>query len=256
MAAADVETGVFFCHACNHEGLPKLPDYKCSQCDSGFIEEMGADGDDLTEQFIDDTTHDTNAHNFVDEWQNMFDPMLMGRGRRRRHNNHIRLRNRDGASQVMFQFGTGPSVSMTSGGPNASIDGFIQQLFTNLGVQVMGGPNMPGNINGAFGDYAWGPNGLDNIITQLLNQLESTGPPPADKTKINSLPIDTITQEEVDDKVECAVCRDEYVLEEEVKRLPCKHVFHPKCVDPWLELHDSCPICRCNLNGERPSSDS
>ena len=28
------------------------------------------------------------------------------------------------------------------------------------------------------GDYAWGRGGLDVIVTQLLNQMDGTGPPP------------------------------------------------------------------------------
>ena len=34
----------------------------------------------------------------------------------------------------------------------------------------------------------------------------------------------------------CAVCKDEYGLDENVLKLPCKHLFHVDCVKPWLEL--------------------
>lgn len=35
------------------------------------------------------------------------------------------------------------------------------------------------------------------LSLQLLGQLENTGPPPADKEKISSLPTVTVTQEQV-----------------------------------------------------------
>ena len=45
--------------------------------------------------------------------------------------------------------------------------------------------------------------------------------------------------------VECAVCLDAIREGEPVKRLPCGHVFHSSCVDPWLmEEKAVCPICR------------
>jgi len=47
------------------------------------------------------------------------------------------------------------------------------------------------------GDYAWGREGLDAIVTQLLNQMDGTGPPPLADDKIQSLPNVQISQEQV-----------------------------------------------------------
>lgn len=47
------------------------------------------------------------------------------------------------------------------------------------------------------GDYAWGREGLDAIVTQLLNQMDVTGPPPLDKQKIREIPVTVIEQEQV-----------------------------------------------------------
>lgn len=48
-----------------------------------------------------------------------------------------------------------------------------------------------------YGDYAWGREGLDTIVTQLLNQMDSSGPPPLAKDKIKELPFVIITEKHV-----------------------------------------------------------
>lgn len=47
------------------------------------------------------------------------------------------------------------------------------------------------------GDYAWGREGLDAIVTQLLNQMDGTGPPPLAKDKIQGIPTVQIAKEQV-----------------------------------------------------------
>lgn len=45
----------------------------------------------------------------------------------------------------------------------------------------------------------------------------------------------------------CAVCQDDYVAGAEITRLPCSHVFHEKCLCPWLEQSNVCPLCRYEM---------
>ncbi|XP_048399333.1 E3 ubiquitin-protein ligase RNF130 isoform X4 [Stegostoma tigrinum] len=45
----------------------------------------------------------------------------------------------------------------------------------------------------------------------------------------------------------CAVCIEGYKSKDVVRILPCKHVFHKHCVDPWLNEHYTCPICKQNI---------
>lgn len=43
----------------------------------------------------------------------------------------------------------------------------------------------------------------------------------------------------------CSICLSNYEETDTVRILPeCKHFFHVKCVDPWLKLNSTCPICR------------
>lgn len=91
-------------------------------------------------------------------------------------------------------------------------------------------------LHGNPADYAWGSGGLDAVITQLLNQLDATGPAPMTKEEVDQVPIVEITKEDVDRNLQCSVCMEDYKLAESVRKLICTHVFHNDCIVPWLKM--------------------
>ena len=43
----------------------------------------------------------------------------------------------------------------------------------------------------------------------------------------------------------CSICLADYKSTDMLRLLPdCGHLFHLKCVDPWLRLNPTCPVCR------------
>uniref|UniRef100_A0ACD5U3H0 Uncharacterized protein n=1 Tax=Avena sativa TaxID=4498 RepID=A0ACD5U3H0_AVESA len=49
-------------------------------------------------------------------------------------------------------------------------------------------------------------------------------------------------------KAECAVCIVEFRDGDLARLLPrCGHRFHAACVDAWLRLHSTCPLCRADV---------
>ncbi|XP_039055333.1 E3 ubiquitin-protein ligase At4g11680-like isoform X2 [Hibiscus syriacus] len=46
---------------------------------------------------------------------------------------------------------------------------------------------------------------------------------------------------------ECCICLAKYKDKEEVRQLPCSHMFHLKCVDQWLRIISCCPLCKQEL---------
>ncbi|KAG8193605.1 hypothetical protein JTE90_000238 [Oedothorax gibbosus] len=52
---------------------------------------------------------------------------------------------------------------------------------------------------------------------------------------------------------ECQVCLNDYVEGDELRILPCFHEFHTPCIDPWLKINHTCPVCRVVVFS--PSSD-
>ncbi|KAJ0174965.1 hypothetical protein K1T71_009106 [Dendrolimus kikuchii] len=105
---------------------------------------------------------------------------------------------------------------------------------------------------GAPGDYVFGGEGLDAVVTQLLGQLENSGPPPLPRDQIASIPSVPVTEEQAAANTSCSICWENFLLGENVSRLECEHVFHSVCISPWLQLHATCPICRRSLLPEAP----
>ncbi|KAI3823694.1 hypothetical protein L1987_05134 [Smallanthus sonchifolius] len=43
----------------------------------------------------------------------------------------------------------------------------------------------------------------------------------------------------------CAICLSEYKPKESLRTIPeCNHYFHADCIDEWLKLNATCPVCR------------
>jgi len=101
---------------------------------------------------------------------------------------------------------------------------------------------------------------------------------------VESLPSVWISQEAVDAHEDCAICKDEYTVDEEALKLSCEHRFHPTCIKEWLGMvrrtslqvfsrascgvscssllsarcrvqRNTCPVCRFELKaGEKPAA--
>ncbi|XP_076951965.1 E3 ubiquitin-protein ligase At1g63170-like [Bidens hawaiensis] len=56
---------------------------------------------------------------------------------------------------------------------------------------------------------------------------------------------------------ECCICLCMYDDGTELRELPCCHHFHTACIDKWLYINATCPLCKFNIlkNGIQSGSD-
>lgn len=43
----------------------------------------------------------------------------------------------------------------------------------------------------------------------------------------------------------CTICLSEYKTKDTIRCIPeCAHCFHAECIDEWLSMNSTCPLCR------------
>ncbi|KAF0691127.1 Aste57867_17584 [Aphanomyces stellatus] len=275
---SSTHTPSYWCHLCTRNVETRLnsesDEVECQSCGGSFVEEVEEDtpGQDRAEDFVPPEGTSTTAPladsgrdgyrsrrrvevpNTMDEIFQMSRGLAsdasatgndtqaprarrlsldeLGEGPARVLRNRIFTRN--GRPVEVFITGTGGADA------GSGLLGALGNIFQTM---------QPGQTTGVasnIGDYAFG--NISNIINHLMqNDPNQHGAPPAAKTVMENLPKVHISQEEVDCKHDCAVCKDMFELKEEALRLPCTHDFHSDCILPWLKQHNSCPVCRFEL---------
>eukprot|EP00118_Oscarella_pearsei_P004667 m.20328 g.20328 ORF g.20328 m.20328 type:complete len:297 (+) comp27996_c0_seq2:156-1046(+) len=272
----------FYCHACDSEiriSPMSEEELRCPKCNGEFLEQLddpqsasspADDDDDPPVPSLPSSppppppaqaeSHPATASNrrgnngsenrftavitsvlesFTAPWSSS-DPRASGSEPQRLNIRRTRIRARPSSSG---RDGEAPSLlnSILSGIFGSSNQGGPRGLLGSLGNFFV----LPGTGN--MGDYVTSERGIDDIVTQLLNQLEG-GAPPAKKEAIESIPLIAVPQSVVDRNGDCVVCQDKFQLHENVCELPvCNHLFHSDCILPWLKLHNTCPVCRVPL---------
>jgi hypothetical protein len=63
------------------------------------------------------------------------------------------------------------------------------------------------------------------------------------ESKTRQSVVTRIPAEDVKGSKLCGICLSEYEIGESVRRLPCQHQYHTKCIDSWLSRKSRCPFC-------------
>eukprot|EP00906_Rhabdomonas_costata_P016194 RCo023238 len=67
------------------------------------------------------------------------------------------------------------------------------------------------------------------LVEQATQSFTLTAPPP--------------------DFPQCSICLEEFAAQQEVRSLPCGHLYHKPCVDRWFGVDPRCPICKADIRG-------
>ena len=45
----------------------------------------------------------------------------------------------------------------------------------------------------------------------------------------------------------CCICIEEFMNNDKLTELNCKHIYHTYCINEWFEKDKTCPICRHSI---------
>ncbi|CUA70941.1 protein binding protein [Rhizoctonia solani] len=163
-------------------------------------------------------------------------------------------------------------ASLVAEGPNANQGEnrgrpppMLQHMLMGLLGAGIGQPGVGAGSggDGRWGDYVLNQEALDQIVTQLMDANHSV-PVPVPEDMISSWPRTILTPDNPLEDQDCAVCKDSFKYEppepnpsqpqsnetpepQEAVTLPCKHSFHVECIEPWVKVKGTCPVCRFEL---------
>ncbi|KAG5681196.1 hypothetical protein PVAND_010653 [Polypedilum vanderplanki] len=239
----------FYCHQCAHHWMKSNnSQYECPSCGQGFIEEVTEDfqpnAPELLPLDVERQLPRGPLFNFI-FYQNHEDmnqdPETNGRQTRRlpRQTSSDSATRRRNTSQSQRQ-------ASRSRSPHVSV-----LVESNTGNALRIGINtLHSRSAGRFLSVA-----IDDIMDTFF--APQTRSPAMTDDQMQEIPKVTITAEQVAEELMCSVCFDDFKINEnEARKLQCEHIFHEKCIFPWLKTNASCPVCRTKLSNANPQAEN
>lgn len=93
-------------------------------------------------------------------------------------------------------------------------------------------------------------NVVDNTMIRLAERLSSeeqelNRDESVDTSFISSIKYSDMLPSSKDDS-QC-FCTEDYVDDDDISLLDCKHYFHSKCIKEWMMYNKICPVCRTSI---------
>ncbi|GMI67412.1 hypothetical protein HRI_000410500 [Hibiscus trionum] len=93
-------------------------------------------------------------------------------------------------------------------------------------------------------------------VTQDPSRIDGSEGNNRGRVPASKASIEAMRKMKVERGGDCSICLEEFKADEEGSEMPCEHVFHSGCVEKWLRMNGSCPVCRFLMPAEEGGSGS
>lgn len=104
---------------------------------------------------------------------------------------------------------------------NPHIDVIIEMSYNNDMIDLLGLTN-------------------DDLFQAVFSSQSSS----IQSRKLNIQKYNNTVQNNTD---ECVICRRLYAFNDEMCVNQCSHIFHYKCLEQWIKVNPTCPVCRTTV---------
>ena len=231
-------------------------EYECLQCGGSFIETLGQ----RLEEFISPSNSSTEASPAEGRQQSVsLDQMTASDG-----NVNIIERLLGGILGVGIQaaptngdtnlFAVLQQTALQSGHPVGLMvrHGPFRQDQAGIVATILGGST--GTTLGSLGQPLLGRSMEDILHHIMMNETSHAGSPPASETAIQALRRQTVCHSTDDPRFGvCCISQEPFEDGDVVILMPCcNHAYKEVAILQWLRQHNTCPVCRQQL--EAPDS--
>ncbi|XP_059909889.1 RING finger protein 215 isoform X2 [Gadus macrocephalus] len=130
-----------------------------------------------------------------------------------------------------------------TGETNSQVQKYLQQLWnTVLMVAVVLSTGVIVQARWQYHDNQLTDDG-ESSKQDILRRMSSL------KTKTYCQPKPWCDSSQPMEAENCAVCLEPFNNNQCLRVLPCRHEYHRDCVDPWLILQHTCPLCKRSILG-------
>ena len=244
-----METTAVFCHNCQCNRQASLNsssfELECTTCSGDCVEQLDQGIEEFRNESADNTTSaEINQNqNFLSGFtqiENLLTSPLESQRQGRLLNLPVSVSVLNG-NVLTENLQSNQSVLGLLASLNAlqGQNGVLSTGFLDLPTGTIGG-----NISSSDETSQW-----ENFLHYLLmNETSHAGAPPAPKQLLETLKRVEITNTTDTTKLgECCITQENFEVGDVLIPLPCGHNYKQEPIIHWLEMHNTCPVCRVEV---------